>query len=161
LINLAWIPDVVKSVEIGTFLCSPLSLYYSSLCVYYSVMAKLIFILFMFLIAMFTVYFDYMSSIVTVLLLNSCIYSYSVYPKVPRVDDLHYVGLVLRYIAYLRVLPDVPGRVVDCEGDYYSFVESSVVHPLCIDYVECGRVGGDGCVLKASLVNAPYVWIMI
>jgi hypothetical protein len=69
---------------------------------------------------------------------------------------LHYVGVVLRYIAYLRVLPNVLGRVVDCEGDYYSFVESSTVHPLRIGYVERGHVGGDGCVLKASLV----VWIM-
>jgi hypothetical protein len=114
----------------------------------------------MFLIAMLIVYFDYMSSIVTLLLLSLCICSYSVYPNVPRVDDLHYVGVVLRYIAYLRVLPDVPGRVVDRKGDYYSFVESSVVHPLHIGYVECGSIGGDGCVLKASLVDAPYVWIM-
>jgi hypothetical protein len=114
----------------------------------------------MFLIAMFIVYFDYMSSIVTLLLLILCICSYNVYPKVPRVDDLHYVGVVLRYIAYLSVLPDVLGRVVDREGDYYSFVESSIVHPLCIGYVEHGRIGGDGCVLKASLVDAPCVWIM-
>jgi hypothetical protein len=123
-------------------------------------MATLIFVLFMFLIAMFIVYFDYMSSIVTLLLLSSCICLYSVYPKVPRVDDLHYVGMVLRYIAYLRVLPDVPGCVVGREGDYYSFIESYVVHPLCIGYVERGHVGGDGCVLKASLVDAPYMWIM-
>jgi hypothetical protein len=158
LVNLTWIPDVVKSVGLVLFLCSPLSLYYSSLCVYYSVMATLIFILF--LIAMFIVYFDYMSSIVTLLLLSSCICSYSIYLKVPRVDDLHYVGMVLRYIAYLRVLPDVSGRVVDREGDYYSFTVSFVVHPLCIGYVECGRVRGDGCILKASLVDALYVWIM-
>jgi hypothetical protein len=123
-------------------------------------MATLIFILFMFLIAMFIVYFDYMSSIVTLLLLSSCICSYSIYSKVPRVDDLHYVGMVLRYIAYLRVLSDVLGRVVDREGDYYSFIESSVVHPLRIGYVERGHIGGDGFVLKASLVDAPYVWIM-
>jgi hypothetical protein len=58
------------------------------------------------------------------------------------------------------VLPDVSGRVVDREGDYYSFVESSVVHPLHIDYVERDRVGGDSCILKASLVDALYVWIM-
>jgi hypothetical protein len=58
------------------------------------------------------------------------------------------------------VLHNVPGRVVDREGDYYSFVESSLVHPLHIGYVECGHVRGDGCVLKASLVDAPYVWIM-
>jgi hypothetical protein len=50
--------------------------------------------------------------------------------------------------------------VVDREGDNYSFVESSIVHPLCIGYVERGHIGGDGCVLKASLVDAPYVWIM-
>jgi hypothetical protein len=50
--------------------------------------------------------------------------------------------------------------VVDREGDYCSFVESSVVHPLCIGYVEHGRIGGDGCILTASLVVAPYVWIM-
>jgi hypothetical protein len=115
----------------------------------------------MFLIVMFIVYFDYIFSIVTLLLLSSCICSHSVYPKVPRVDDLHYVGVVLRYIAYLRVLPDVLGCVVDREGDYYSSVESSVVHPLRIGYVERGRVEGDCCVLKASLVDAPYVWIMI
>jgi hypothetical protein len=114
----------------------------------------------MFLIAMFIVYFDYMSSIVNLLLLSSCICSYSVYPKVPRVDDLHYVGVVLRYIAYLRVLPDVPRHVVDREGDYYSFVESSVVYPLYIGYVGRGCIGGDGCVIEASLVDAPYVWIM-
>jgi hypothetical protein len=57
----------------------------------------------MFLITIFIVYFDYMSTIVTLLLLSSCICSYSVYRKGPRVDDLHYVGVVLRYIAYLRV----------------------------------------------------------
>jgi hypothetical protein len=107
----------------------------------------------MFLIAMFIVYFDYMSSIVTLLLLSSCIWSYSVYPNVPRVDDLHYVGVVLRYIAYLRVLPDILGRVVDHEVGCYSFIESSVVHPLRIGYVECCHVRGDGCVLKASLVD--------
>jgi hypothetical protein len=101
-----------------------------------------------------------MSSIVTLLLLSSCICSYSVYPKVPRVDDLHYVGMVLRYIAYLQVLPDVLRHVVEHEGDYYSFIESSVVHPLRIGYVEWGHVGGDDCVLKASLVDALYVWIM-
>jgi hypothetical protein len=114
----------------------------------------------MFLIAMFIVYFDYMSSIVTLLLLSSRICSYSVYPNAPRVDNLHYVDMALRYIAYLRVLPDVSGHVVDHEGDYYSFVESFVVHPLRIGYVERGRVGGDGCILKASLVDALYMWLM-
>jgi hypothetical protein len=60
----------------------------------------------------------------------------------------------------LHYVPDVSGHVIDREGDSYSFVESSVVHPLRIGYVEHSHVGGDGCVLKASLVDAPYVWIM-
>jgi hypothetical protein len=55
---------------------------------------------------------------------------------------------------YLRMLPDVPRRVVDRRRD--RSVESSVVHPLCIGYVERGRVEDDGCVLIASLVDAPY-----
>jgi hypothetical protein len=55
---------------------------------------------------------------------------------------------------YLRMLPDVPRRVVDRGCD--RSVESSVVHPLCIGYVERGHVRGDDCVLIASLVDAPY-----
>jgi hypothetical protein len=51
------------------------------------------------------------------------------------------------------MLPDVPRRVVDRERD--RSIESSVVHPMCIGYVERGGVGGDGCVLIASLVDAP------
>jgi hypothetical protein len=85
-----------------------------------------------------------MSSIVTLLLLSSCVCSYSIYPKLPRVDDLHYVGVVIRYIAYLRVLTDVLGCVVDRECDYYHFVESSVVHPMRIGYVEHSHVRCDG-----------------
>jgi hypothetical protein len=57
-------------------------------------------------------------------------------------------------------LSTVNRRVVGREGDYYSFIESSVVHSLRIGYVERGRIGGDSYVLKASLVDAPYVWIM-
>jgi hypothetical protein len=51
----------------------------------------------MFLIAMFIVYFGYLSSIVS-LLLSSCIYSYSTHPNVqdPWVGGRHYVSVVLR-----------------------------------------------------------------
>jgi hypothetical protein len=66
----------------------------------------------------------------------------------------YYVSVVLRYYMYLRMLPDVPRHVVDRRRD--RSVESSVVHPLCIGYVERGHVGGDGCILIASLVDAPY-----
>jgi hypothetical protein len=66
----------------------------------------------------------------------------------------YYVSVVLRYYMYLRMLPDVPRHVVDRRRD--RSVESSIVHPLCIGYVERGHVGGDGCILIASLVDAPY-----
>jgi hypothetical protein len=52
------------------------------------------------------------------------------------------------------MLPDVPRCVVDRGRD--RSVESSVVHPLCIGYVERGHVGGDGYALIASLVDPLY-----
>jgi hypothetical protein len=59
-------------------------------------MATLVVILFMFFITQFNVYFDYMFSIVS-LLLCLCIRSYSAYLKVHRVSGMHYVSVVLRY----------------------------------------------------------------
>ncbi len=81
----------------------------------------------MLLITIVFVYFDYMSSIVGLILLNSCNCSYSVYSCVRWIDDERYVDVVSRYYVYLRVHPDVPGRVVDRVGD--SCVESSVIPP--------------------------------
>jgi len=48
----------------------------------------------------------------------------------------------------------VSGRVVVRVGD--SCVGSFVVHPPYAGLAERGREGGDGCVLKSSLVDAPY-----
>jgi hypothetical protein len=95
-----------------------------------------------------------MSSIVSSMLLNSCICLYSAHPKISWVSDVHYVSMVLRYISCLRMTPDVPGRVVDCGHD--RSVKCSVVHPLYIGKAERGRVGGDGRVSISSLVDAPY-----
>jgi len=81
----------------------------------------------MFLIAIVIVYFDYMSRIVGLILLNSCNCSYSVYLIDRWVDGRQYIDVVSRYLVYLRVHPDVPGRVVDRIGD--RCVRSSVVHP--------------------------------
>ena len=82
----------------------------------------------MFLIALVIVYFDYMSRIVGLILLNSCNYSYSVYLIDRWIDDdRQYVDVVSRYLICLRVHTDVPGRVVVRVGD--SWVGSSVVHP--------------------------------
>jgi hypothetical protein len=81
----------------------------------------------MFLIAMFIVYFGYMSSIVS-LLLSSCICSYSAHPNMqdPWVGGRHYVSVVLRYCLSSNA-PYTPGRVVDCGCD--RPVESYVVQP--------------------------------
>ena len=84
----------------------------------------------MFLIAIIIVYFDYMSRIVGLILLNSYNCSYSVYLIDRWVDGRQYVDMVSRYLVYLRVHPNVPGRVVERVGD--SCVGSSIVHPLYV-----------------------------
>jgi len=81
----------------------------------------------MFLITLVIVYFDYMSRIVGLILLNLCNCSYSVYLIDRWVDDRQYVDVVSRYLVCLRVPPDVPGHVVVCVCD--SYVGSSIVHP--------------------------------
>ena len=81
----------------------------------------------MFLIALVIVYFDYMSGIVGLILLNSCNCSYSVYLIDRWVDDRQYVHVVSRYLVCLWVHPNVPGCVVVHVGD--SCVGSSIVHP--------------------------------
>jgi hypothetical protein len=44
--------------------------------------------------------------------------------------------------------PYFPGHVVDREGDFYSFVESSVVHSPNLGQVEPGYLGKDCSVLE-------------
>ena len=111
-------------------------------------------ILYMFLIAIVIVHFDYMLSIVSLILLNLCNCSYRVRPEISWMNDWQYVDVVFRYLAYLWVHPDVPGRVVVRVGD--SYIDFSVVHPLYVGRVERGREGGDPCVLISSLDDAPY-----
>jgi len=66
---------------------------------------------------MFIAYIDYMLSIVGVLLcLYSC--SYSAHPDDQGVGGKHCLSMNAPYIL---------GHVVDHEGNYYSFIESSVV----------------------------------
>jgi hypothetical protein len=84
----------------------------------------------------FGAYYDYMFSIVD-LLLYSCMESYS-----PHLDHLltwvngkDSVSVVLIYILYLSAIaPYIPGRVVDRGGD--STIDSFIVHPPCIGLVE-------------------------
>jgi len=79
------------------------------------------------LITLVIVYFDYMSRIVGLILLNSCNCSYSDYLINHWVHDRQYLDVVSRYLVCLRVPPDVLGHVVVHVGD--SCVGFSVVHP--------------------------------
>jgi hypothetical protein len=95
---------------------------------------------FIFIIIMFIAYIDYMFSIVGVVL---CLYSssYSAHSDDQGVGGRSWVSVVLRQ--YLSAsAPNVLGHVVDREGDYYSFVESSVVHSPNIGLVRlsCGVI---------------------
>jgi hypothetical protein len=103
-------------------------------------MWTLIFIFYMFLIAMFIVYFVYTSCIVS-LLLSSCICSYSAYPNMQDlwVGGRHYVSVVLRYCLSTNA-PYTSGHVEDHECD--RPVGSYVVHPPCVGLVEPGLEGG-------------------
>jgi len=95
---------------------------------------------YIFIIIMFIVYFNYMFSIVG-LALCLCPCSYSAYPLNSGVGGRSCVSMVLRH--YLSVdAPYVLGHVVDREGDYYSFVESYVVHFLNVGLVRlrCGVI---------------------
>jgi hypothetical protein len=92
---------------------------------WYNCQDNIVFILFMFLVAMFIVYFDYMLSIVS-LLLCLCISSYSIHSnKVPWVGGRDHVSVVL--ICYLPTNTlYILGHVVDRGCD--TLVESFVVH---------------------------------
>jgi type 1 fimbria pilin len=91
------------------------------------VMTILVFILFMFLVSMFIIYFDYMLSIVS-LSLCLCISSYSIHPiKDLRVGGRDHVSMVL--ICYLPMNTlYISGHVVDrgCDITVESFVDHSL-----------------------------------
>jgi hypothetical protein len=44
--------------------------------------------------------------------------------------------------------PYFPGHVVDHEGDFYSFIESSIVYSLNLGQAEPGYLGKDCSVLE-------------
>jgi hypothetical protein len=89
---------------------------------------------YIFIIIMCIACFDYTSNIVGLAL---CLYpwSYSAYPMNSGVGCRSCVSVVLRH--YLSTNePYISGHVVDHEGDYYSFVESSVVHSANVGQVK-------------------------
>jgi hypothetical protein len=91
-------------------------------------MSTLFFIFITFLNALFIVYFN--SSIVR-LLFSLIICSYSARLFGYKMNGMHYVSVVLRCFAYLRMPLVVQGRVVDRGCDFYRPIESSIVLPLC------------------------------
>jgi hypothetical protein len=103
---------------------------------------------YIFIIIMFIACFDYMSSIVG-LVLCLCPCSYSAYPMNSGVGGRSCVSVVLRH--YLSAnAPYILGHVVDREGDYYSFVESSVVHSPNV-----GQVRLSCEVISFSILDPP------
>jgi hypothetical protein len=88
------------------------------------VMTISVFIIFIFLVAMFVIYFDYILSIDS-LSLCLCISSYSAYPNVHKVSGWDYVSMVLIYYLPKNTLY-IPGHVVYRGCD--TPVESFVVH---------------------------------
>jgi hypothetical protein len=78
-----------------------------------------------FIIIIFVACVDYMSSIVGVVLcLCSCSYSTDFDDK--GVGGRYYVSVVLIHCSSTNA-PYILGHVTDHEGDYYSFIESSIV----------------------------------
>jgi hypothetical protein len=119
------------------------------------VMTILVFILFIFLVSMFIVYFDYMLSIIS-LSLCLCISSYSIHPiNDPRVGGRDHVSVV--FICYLPVNTlYILGHVVDHGCDVT--VESFVVHSLSIGRRSRARLQRKGKLyFQTSRSNAPYV----
>jgi hypothetical protein len=82
---------------------------------------------------------DHQHIIGVVLCLYPC--SYSAHSDDQGVGDRNYVSMVLRQYLSMSA-PYVPGHVVDHEGDYYSFTESSIVHSPNIGLVRlsCGVI---------------------
>ena len=119
------------------------------------VVAILVFILFLFLVSMFIVYFDYMLSIVS-LPLCLCISSYSIHPiKDQRVGGRDHVSVVL--ICYLPVNTlYILGHMVGHGCDIT--VESFVVHSPSIGRRSRAQLQRKGKLYsRTSRSNAPYV----
>ena len=102
------------------------------------------FIIIMLLLALFIVYFN-MSSRVRYLLWMLCLRLYSPILITCNVGGIAYVSMVLRYVMSAIVLY-MQRRVVDRRGD--SPIESFVVLPLGIEFIELGREGGEDIALN-------------
>jgi hypothetical protein len=97
---------------------------------WYNCHDNIVFILFIFLVVMFIVYFNYMLSIVS-LSLCLCISLYSIHPnKVPWVGGRDHISVVLIYYLPTNTLY-IMGHMIDHGCD--TPVESFVVHSPSVD----------------------------
>jgi hypothetical protein len=108
-----------------------------------------LFIFITFLNASFIVYFN--SSIVRLLFsLTTCLYSARLFHH--KMSGMHYVSMVLRCFAYLRMPLVVQGHVVDHECDFYRPIESTVVLPMC-----SGLLVEQHCLVKNIFVYQRFL----
>jgi hypothetical protein len=132
-----------SSSSLSSSLCSCFSLCCSSSSCYSSCVSRILYMTwynYIFISIMFIACFDYTSSIVR-LALCLCPCSYSACPMNSGVGGISCVSVVIRH--YLSAnAPYILGHVVDREGDYYSFVESSIVHSSNVGQVRlsCGVI---------------------
>jgi type 1 fimbria pilin len=121
---------------------------------WYNYQDNIVFILFMFKVAMFIVYFDYMLSIVS-LSMCLCISSYSAHPNDHRVGGRDHVSMVLRCYLPTNTLY-ILGHVVD--RGCATTIESFVVHSPNIGHRSRARLQRKGKLYsRTSQSNAPYV----
>ena len=123
--------------------------HYSNVCY---IAMTLFSILFMFLVIMFIVYFDYMLSIAR-LSLCLCISSYSARSKVHEVSGRHCVSVMLIHCLPVDT-PYIPIHMVDHGCD--TPIESFVVHSPNIGHVGSSYEGRHALFL-IFLSNIPYV----
>ena len=114
--------------------------------------STLFLILFMFLVIMFIIYFDYML-IIARLASCSSISSHSARSKVQGVSGRHCVSVVLIHCLPMDA-PYILDHVVDREGD--SLVESFVVHLPSVGQVESGCDGSSQALFLLFFSNVPY-----
>jgi hypothetical protein len=118
-----------------------------------TIVMTILFTLFMFLVIMFIVYFDYMLSIAR-LSSCSCISSYSTRSKVHGVSGRHCVSMVLIH-CLLTDTPYILGHVVDHGCD--TLIESFVVHSSNIGIQVGSSYEGIQALFLIFLSNIPYV----
>jgi hypothetical protein len=110
-------------------------------------------ILFMFLVIMIIVYFDYMLSIARIIIMFMHKFAKRSLLCTCRVSGRHCVSMVLIHCLPMDA-PYIPDLVVDCGGD--SLVDFFVIHLPSVGQVGCSYDRSQALFL-IFLSNVPYV----